>query len=79
MIGKKKPKKADTAGGSTPEMMLKEAGEDRDQFSRNGTKVAIFWEYDKGENPVKEKVRYVQRTSWQERKGVIGGRCSGRL
>jgi hypothetical protein len=27
-IGKKKPKSADTAGGSTPEIKLKEAGED---------------------------------------------------
>jgi hypothetical protein len=28
MMGKKKPKNADTAGGSTPETKLKEAGED---------------------------------------------------
>jgi hypothetical protein len=28
MMGKKKPKNADTAGGSTPEIKLNEAGED---------------------------------------------------
>jgi hypothetical protein len=28
MMGKKKPKNADTAGGSTPEIRLNEAGED---------------------------------------------------
>jgi len=28
MIGKKKPKKADTAGGSIPEIKLKEPGDD---------------------------------------------------
>jgi hypothetical protein len=50
MMGKKKPKKADTAGGSTPEMKLKETGEERDQFSRKGTKLAIFGKYDKGIN-----------------------------
>ena len=42
MMGKKKPKKADTAGGNTPETMLKEVGEDCCQCSRNGTKLAIF-------------------------------------
>jgi hypothetical protein len=41
-MGKKKPKKADTAGGSTPETMLKEVGEFWAQFSRNGTKLEIF-------------------------------------
>jgi len=42
MMGKKKPKMADTAGGNTPEMKLKEPGEDCCQFWRNGTKLAIF-------------------------------------
>ena len=42
MIGKKKPKMAETAGGSTPEMKLKETGEFLDHVSRNGTKLAIF-------------------------------------
>ena len=42
MMGKKKPKMAETAGGSTPETKLKETGEFLDHLSRNGTKLAIF-------------------------------------
>ena len=42
MMGRTKPKSADTAGGSTPETTSKEEREDWDQFSRNGTKMAIF-------------------------------------
>ena len=49
MMGKKKPKKADTAGGNTPETILKEVGEDCCQFSRNGTKLAIFKSTDEEE------------------------------
>jgi len=54
MRGKKKPKMAETAGGSTPEMKLKETGEFLDQCSRNGTKLAIF-AYTIREKPGKRK------------------------
>lgn len=39
MMGKKKPKAAETAGGSTPEMKVNVAGDSSDQFWRKGTKV----------------------------------------
>lgn len=37
MIGKKKAKKAETAGGSTPETSVKEAGELSDHEPRKST------------------------------------------
>jgi hypothetical protein len=37
-MGRKKPKSADTAGGKTPEMNVKEPGEAFDQLWRKGTK-----------------------------------------
>ena len=37
-MGKKKPKKAETAGGSTPEIMVNVPGDAEDQDCRNGTK-----------------------------------------
>lgn len=37
MIGRTKPKSADTAGGRTPEMKVKVAGDDWDHDSRKGT------------------------------------------
>ncbi len=54
IMGKTKPKSADTAGGSTPEIRLKETGEDWDQCWRNGTKLAIFG-YAIRENPVRRR------------------------
>lgn len=38
-MGKKKPNSAETAGGSTPEMNVKDPGDESDQSCRKGTKV----------------------------------------
>ena len=42
MIGRKKPKKPEIAGGKTPEMNAKENGEDLAHESRKGTYVLNY-------------------------------------
>ena len=42
MMGRKNPKTAETAGGSTPEMNVNVPGEASDQDSRKGTKVVSY-------------------------------------